>query len=361
MRAALRLARRGHTSPNPMVGAVAVREGTIVGHGYHRRAGGPHAEVIALAQAGEKARGSALYVTLEPCCHHGLTPPCVDTVIASGVRRVVSAMVDPNPRVSGRGLAALRQARIDVTVGVLENEARRLNESYIKHITTGLPYVTLKMAMSLDGKIAAASGDSRWISCEKSRRTVHAMRARADAVVIGAGAAMADDPELTARLVKTRRQPARVIVDERAQLTAASRMLNAPGGQVIVATTRFAQAAALRKLEEAGARILLLEQKDGLVDLGSLFRGLAGMGMINLLLEGGGEIAAAALDARLVDKVIVFIAPKILGGRSAKTPVEGAGVDRVAQALELSDVKTRRSGSDIVVIARPNYAPTEKG
>lgn len=355
MRQALRLAKRGHTNPNPMVGAVVVKDGAVIGRAYHQKAGEPHAEALALAQAGKAAKGSTLYVTLEPCCHYGRTPPCSDAVIAAGVKRVVAAMVDPNPKVAGKGIEALRKAGVEVEIGALEQEARELNEAYIKVVTTGLPFVTLKMAMTLDGKIATRSGDSKWISGEESRRLAHRMRARADAIVIGAGTALMDDPELTARIGGSKRQPARIIVDESARLSVTARMFQKPGGDVIVATTKQACEDTVGKLQEAGARIVCLDAIDGVVDLAALFRSLAEMGFNNVLLEGGGELNAAALNAKLVDKVVIFIAPKIIGGRDAKTPVEGEGVDAVAEALPLADVRTRRCGEDLLVTARPVY------
>ena len=357
MRIAMRLARRGHTSPNPMVGAVVVKDGSIIGRGYHPQAGLPHAEVFALEQAGAAANGAVLYVTLEPCCHYGRTPPCVDAIVKSGARRVVAAMTDPNPKVEGRGLDALRKAGIDVTVGVLENEAKALNEAYVKHITTGLPFVTLKMAMTLDGKIATRTGDSKWVSGEEARRVVHRMRSRADALVIGAGTLNEDDPALTVRRGRGAWQPARVVVDAFARISPDSQVFQSPGGQVIIAATRLADKSDIRKLEAAGARILILGEADGRVDISALFQTLAEMGMINIMLEGGGELSASALAARAVDKVVMFIAPKIIGGRAAKTPVEGEGLPKMEDALPLVDVKTRRCGEDLMVVGRPSYPP----
>lgn len=337
---------------------MVVKDGEIIGEGYHPQAGLPHAEVFALEQAGAGAKGSVLYVTLEPCCHYGRTPPCVEAIIESGARRVVAAMTDPNPKVRGRGLDALRKAGIDVTVGVLENEARVLNEAYVKYITTGFPFVTLKMAMTLDGKIATRTGDSKWVSGEEARRVVHRLRSMADALVIGAGTLRQDDPALTVRYGSRSRQPARIIVDARARVSPESQVFRSPGGQVIVATTRSADARRLRKLEAAGARILVVEEADGRVDVAALFRSLAEMGLINVMLEGGGELSASALAAKAVDKVVLFIAPKIIGGRAAKTPVEGEGLTKMADALLLVDVKTRRCGEDLMVVGRPSYPPS---
>lgn len=359
MKIALRLAARGHTSPNPMVGAVVVKDGLIVGKGYHPKAGEPHAEVFALRRAGKEAKGSTLYVTLEPCSHFGRTPPCADAVIEAGIARIVVAMVDPNPKVSGQGLDRLRKAGVEVTVGLMEEQACQLNEAYIKFITTGLPFVTLKMAMTLDGKIATHAGDSKWVSGEQSRCMVHRLRSRADAIVVGAGTALADDPSLTVRTGKSTWQPARVIVDEVAGIKPNARIFAAEGGEVIIATTSRAAAEDLRKLEAAGARIVIVDGKDGLVDIAALFRELAAMGMIDIILEGGGEINASALQAGIVDKVVMFLAPKIIGGRHAKTPVEGIGAASMAEALQLTDLQFRRCGEDIVITARPKYARSD--
>lgn len=355
MRMALRLARRGGASPNPMVGAVIVKDGEVVGRGFHPKAGESHAEVFALLDAREAARGATLYVNLEPCSHYGRTPPCADAVIAAGIVRVVAAMQDPDPRVSGNGFRKLREAGIDVMVGVLERQAAEMNEAYLKHIATGMPFVTLKMAMTLDGKIASHQGDSRWISGEQSRCVVHKLRARVDAVLIGAGAAIQDDPLLTARHGTVAKQPARVVVDEVAALSLDSRILQEPGGEVIVATTCRADPAKIGKLEAAGARILILDEVGGLVDLPALFRELDNMGIINILAEGGGELSASLVNARLVDKVLMFIAPKIIGGRAAKTPVEGEGTALMSEALPLTDIRVSRCGEDLVVTGRPDY------
>jgi diaminohydroxyphosphoribosylaminopyrimidine deaminase / 5-amino-6-(5-phosphoribosylamino)uracil reductase len=357
MNMALRLAARGRTSPNPMVGAVVVKDGAVVGRGYHPKAGEPHAEVFALREAGAEAKGSTLYVTLEPCSHFGRTPPCADAIVEAGVARVVAAMVDPNPKVSGRGLDKLRGAGIEVAVGLMDEKARRLNEAFIKFITTGMPFVTLKMAMTMDGKIATHAGDSKWISGEESRRLVHRLRDRADAIVVGAGTALTDDPMLTARTGRSNWQPARVIVHELARISPDAQVFRVEGGQAILATTSLAATEDLRKLEAAGARILMVEQEDGLVDVSALFQALAGLGMINIILEGGGELNASALHAGVVDKVVMFLAPKIIGGRHAKTPVEGAGAASMAEAMKLTDLRVRRCGEDIVITGGVEQVP----
>lgn len=353
MRRALALARRGITSPNPMVGAVIVKEGRIVGEGYHKRAGLPHAEVEAIAAAGESARGATMYVTLEPCCHWGRTPPCTKAVISSGITKVVAAMVDPDLRVAGNGIAELDAAGTETSVGLLEDQARRLNEVFIKHATTGLPFVTLKFAMTLDGKIATHTGDSKWVSCDESRKIVHRLRERSDAVLVGIGTVLADDPELTARVGRRVTYPTRVVVDSKALTPPSARLLAQIGGETIIAVTSSATDERIGNLKQAGARIVLMEGADGRVSLPGLMKTLGEMGITSILMEGGGRITSSALDAGIVDKVIVFVAPKIVGGESARTPVEGVGVGTMAEALQLGDLRVRNIGCDIMIEAYP--------
>jgi diaminohydroxyphosphoribosylaminopyrimidine deaminase/5-amino-6-(5-phosphoribosylamino)uracil reductase len=356
MRRALQLAERarGRTTPNPLVGAVLVKEGRVVGEGYHRRAGEPHAEIVALRAAGPEARGAALYVTLEPCSHHGRTPPCSDAVIQAGVARVVAATKDPDPRVNGRGLATLHAAGIEVEVGLLEAQARRQNEVFFKFVTHGLPFVTLKTAMTLDGKIATRTGDSRWVTGERARAYVHRLRAEHDAIMVGIGTARADDPLLTARRHGAR-NPLRVIVDARAELSLASQigrtLCEVP---TVVATTVAAPAARRSALREAGAEVVELPGADGRVDLKALLQELARRPVTSVLLEGGAELAASMLAAGLVDKVICFIAPKIVGGRDAPGPVGGEGLARMADALPLHHVTCRRFGPDYALTGYPS-------
>ena len=342
---AIALARRaaGRTSPNPAVGAVLVREGRIVGEGYHRRAGEPHAEVVALRQAGEAARGATLYVTLEPCAHWGRTPPCADALIQAGVRRVVACTLDPNPRVDGRGFARLAAAGVEVVLarGELRRRVRQLNAGYEKHVTTGLPYVTVKVAMSLDGKIATASGDARWISSEASRALVHRLRARHDAVMVGVGTVLADDPLLTARPGgrARARQPLRVVVDSTARTPLASRLVTSAGptAPVLVATTPRAPAQRLERLRERGIEVRVLPQTaDGRVDLGTLMAELGRRDVLDVLVEGGGTLAGSLVASGMADRLLVFVAPVILGGVTAPTPVGGAGVARIADAWRVA-------------------------
>lgn len=348
MRRALTLARRGRPSPNPRVGAVVASGGRIVGEAYHHRAGQPHAEVLALRAAGEQARGADLYVTLEPCCHHGRTPPCTDAVIAAGISRVVAAMEDPDPKVSSRGFEKLRQAGIAVEVGLCEAEARRLNEAYIKHRTTGMPLVILKSAISLDGRIATRTGSSRWITGERARAYAHRIRSEADAIVIGAGTARLDNPALTARVGRKTLHPARVIVTASGVLPPDLAAV-CETGECIIATCAGSPSESLRKLEAGGAHIIRLEQCGGRLSIAELMRQLAAMGCLTVLIEGGGELAASALEERVVDKVMFFYAPCIIGGREAAPAVGGTGVADVGSAVRLERLRIRRLGPDFLV------------
>lgn len=349
MRRALTLARRGagKTSPNPAVGCVIVRNGLIVGEGWHRKAGTPHAEVLALRQAGDQARGSTVYVTLEPCSHHGRTPPCAEALIAAGVKRVVAAMVDPNPRVSGRGLALLEGTGIQTCVGLLEQECRQLNEAFIKQVTTGRPFVLLKMATTLDGWTATESGDSRWITGEPSRKLVHRLRSRLDAVMVGIGTALADDPQLTCRHV-VGANPLRIIVDSRLSLPLDSQLCRSAAQVPTLVATITADADKSAALAAQQVRVMLCRERDGQVDLDDLMRQLGEMGVQSILLEGGAALAGAALAAGLIDKVALFYAPKLLGGTG--TPLlAGPPPGRMHESLTLHRLSVRRSGDDILI------------
>ncbi len=350
MKRALKLAARGEgrTSPNPMVGAVIVAGGKLVGEGYHKEYGGPHAEVWALEAAGKRSRGATAYVTLEPCSHYGKTPPCAMALIEAGVARVVAAVVDPNPKVSGRGLQLLREAGIGVEVGVMEAEARRLNAAYFKYVTTGLPLLSLKAAMSLDGKIATVSGESQWITGERARKEAHRLRAVHDAVLVGVGTVLADEPRLTVRKVRGR-NPLRVVVDSEARTPPESALLTADERTPIIAVTERAPKDRVKALERAGAEVWVGPAFDGKVDLRTLMKRLAEKQVQSVLVEGGGTVAAAALAAGLVDRVYFFIAPLIIGGERARTPVEGEGIGRLAEAWRLEGVKVRRVGEDLLI------------
>ncbi len=350
MRRALGLASRalGRTSPNPAVGAVVVREGAEVGWGYHRAAGEPHAEVEALARAGPLAAGATLYVNLEPCNHHGRTPPCTDAILAAGVRRVVVAVEDPDARVRGKGVRRLEEAGVDVEVGVLEGEARRLNAAYIKHRTTGLPWVTAKWAMSLDGRLATRTGASRWITGPEAREYVHRLRDQHDAVMVGVGTAVKDDPALTCRLPGGR-DPLRVVVDSRLRLPPQARMLREGGSRVVVATTPAADAARAEQLRGAGAEVWVCEPEGGRVSLRDLLGRLAGRGALSVLAEGGSALHGSLLEAGLVDRVVAFLGPLVVGGDGAPSPVGGAGVAELSRALRLEHVVVRQFGQDVCV------------
>jgi diaminohydroxyphosphoribosylaminopyrimidine deaminase / 5-amino-6-(5-phosphoribosylamino)uracil reductase len=344
---ALAEAGRGLTSPNPMVGAVVVRDGSLVGEGLHRRAGSVHAEIEALAAAGERARGATLYVTLEPCNHEGRTPPCAPAVVASGVARVVIATPDPNPRVKGGGADALRAAGVAVATGCLAAQARLLNRAFFTAMLKQRPHVTLKCAMSLDGRIADASGRARWITGPEARREAHRLRAEADAVVVGIGTALADDPALDVRLDPPwPRQPLRVVVDSRARLSPAARVIGAGDpSRAVVAVTEAAPPSRVAALVERGATVLACKTREGRVDVTDLLGHLSAMDAIGVLLEGGSALNAAFLEAGAVDRAAFFLAPIILGGRLATGPVAGAGRP-LHEAIRLTGVSARPVGPD---------------
>ncbi len=340
MKRAIALAKRGlgRTSPNPAVGAVIVKSGKIIAEDYHRRAGMPHAEALALQKAGKAGKGSTLYVSLEPCCHTGKrTPPCTKAIIKAGIKKVFVSMLDPNPKVSGRGVAGLRAAGIDVEVGALAGEAKTLNEVYVKYITTGRPFVILKVAMTLDGKIATPEGRSKWITGEKARLLVHRLRSRVDAVLTAIGTVKADDPELTAR-IKGGRQPIRVVIDPDFQTPRDARILSTPPETIIVTREENASLPPVKTI--------LFKEK---LDLNRLMRRLASMGVTSVLIEGGSSLNAHALEDGIVDKVMFFIAPKIIGGRESYPAVGGRPSRGLEEAWRLRDLKVRRVGEDILV------------
>lgn len=355
MSLALRLAQRarGATSPNPAVGAVIVRRGRIVGTGYHRRAGGHHAEVEALRRAGTKARGATLYVTLEPCNRTGRTPPCCDAVLRAGVSDVVAATRDPNPLTNGRGFARLRQAGVRVRTGLLGRAARQLNAPFEKVMRTGLPLVIGKVGQSLDGKIATAAGQSRWITSRAARRDAHRQRAHVDAILIGINTALADDPRLSVRGIAHRQdRPVKVIVDSR--LRAHPRLRCLRGAHAIIATT-VRKPGQARALAQAGAEVWVVPGRAGRVSLTALCRRLAARGLQSVLIEGGGEVLASAVHERLLDRVVWYIEPVLLGGRAAPGALGGAGVAQLAKAARLRDVTVRRLGTTVCLTGRVAY------
>ncbi|RME33713.1 MAG: bifunctional diaminohydroxyphosphoribosylaminopyrimidine deaminase/5-amino-6-(5-phosphoribosylamino)uracil reductase RibD [Gammaproteobacteria bacterium] len=354
MARAIRLAERGRysTPPNPCVGCVLVRDGKVVGEGWHRRAGGPHAEVIALEMAGERSRGAACYLSLEPCVHHGRTPPCTEALIRAGVSRVVCAHADPNPRVSGKGLERLRQAGVEVHCGLLEAEARRLNPGFIRRMTRGLPLVRLKLAMSLDGRTAMASGESQWITSPQSRADVQRLRAGSGAVLTGIGTVLADDPALTVRDPRfdtAGRQPLRVVLDSGLRTPPDCQLLGEPGPVLICTCSRDRQAR--ERLERAGAAVVTLPGEER-IDLHAVLRELAGREVNTVLVEAGATLAGAFVGAGLVDELILYQAPKLLG-EAARGLLQLPALERLEQAPRLEVTDLRRVGPDWRVTARP--------
>ena len=354
MEYALSLARLavGCTSPNPAVGAVVVKDGLVMGMGYTQPAGSEHAEVMALRQAGDKARGAAMYVTLEPCSHYGRTPPCAEAIIKAGISEVHIALLDPNPVVSGRGIGRLNEAGVRTYVGMCEEEACQINEAYIKHITTGLPFVMAKFAMSLDGKIATKTGDSKWITNEEARKYAHGLRYGADVIMVGANTIVADDPHLTARGCGGRggtgkMQPLRLVVDGRGRVPVDAHVFEQPGC-VLLAVREPLDPVRKTAFVDAGAEVLECPAGIGGVDVVELLRLLGKRGIVTVLAEGGGELLGTLFDNDLVDKVMVFISPVIIGGQSAAI-VAGNGVDTMAEAMRLSRVDIKTFGEDVLL------------
>ncbi len=342
---------RGLVSPNPMVGAVVVREGRIVGEGYHEGPGRRHAEVVALAAAGKAATGASLYVSLEPCNHFGRTGPCTEAIIDAGVTRVVSAMTDPNPIVDGRGYETLRRGGVEVHAGVLAEEAERQNEAYAKHVRTGVPYVTWKMAASLDGKVAARDGTSRWITGEAARSDVHRLRAASDAIVVGAGTALADDPSLTVRAPGyAGRPPLRVLVDARGRVPATGDLFD-DAAPTLVATTSAASVERRGAWRDAGAEVVEFENEGDRVPLDALLQHLGKRDVQSVLLEGGPTLAWSAVEDGVVDKLIIYLAPRLIGGRDAPTVLGGRGFAPIANALALRIRSFDLVGHDLKVEA----------
>jgi len=348
----------GRVQPNPMVGAVIVRDGEVLGEGWHADFGGPHAEVEAIAACGDvDLRGATMYVSLEPCCHTGKTPPCTDAIVAAGISRVVVAAEDPSEKASGRGLGILRDEGIDVAMGSgeLATQARRLNQGFRKHARTGRPWILFKSAMTLDGKVATRTGDSQWISGEQSRELGHYWRAAVDAVAVGIGTALADDPRLTSRVPNATRQPRRIVFDGLARLPLDSKLVTeASEIPLTVVISRAAPRSAADALEAAGADVIVASGeneparvKSALAQLGSLDPPVT-----SILLEGGPHLAGAFFDAGEIDEIRLFLAPVVLGGASARDPLEGEGVERIADAVQAMSLDVERVGGDVLVMAR---------
>jgi len=355
MRRALSLARLavGYTNPNPAVGAVIVKDGFVVGRGCTQPAGSSHAEVVALRQAGEKAKGATMYVTMEPCCHYGRTPPCTQAIINAGISEIYVSLLDPNPLVSGRGMRELNEAGIKTYFGVCQEEAYEINEAYIKFITTGSPFITIKVAMSLDGKIATKTGHSKWISNEEARNYVHSLRHSANAIMVGVNTIIKDNPKLTARGCQgkggtPKAQPLRLIVDSSGRTPLDSQVFKQPG-KTLLAVVDPLDSERKKKLIQIGAEVLELPGVDGLVDLEKLLKTIGKRNIVTVLVEGGSKILGSLFDHRLVDKVLVFISPIIIGGSQAKTAVGGDGVNNLMEALSLGRVKIKKFGNNVLI------------
>ena len=355
MKRAISLAKQGSgwVNPNPVVGAVLVKDGRVIGEGFHEFFGGPHAEVNAIRAvsdpSGDQIAGSTLYVTLEPCSHHGKTPPCVNLIAEKKIAKVVLGITDQNPVVNGAGIRFLKSRGIEVTVGMMEQQIKELNEVFIKYIQTGMPFVVLKSAMTLDGKIATVTNASRWITGEASRRKVHHMRQQFGAVLIGVDTVIFDDPLLNIRLKGEWKNPLKVIADTHGRIPMQSKVLTNDPQLTIVATTQLADPNRLKDIERAGAQILICPVKDDKVDLAFVMKSLGAMGIDSVMIEGGSTIAFSVLHEGLVDKLISFIAPKILGGVNAPTAVGGTGISSMEDAIDLVSMRTRKVGCDLMI------------
>jgi len=352
----------GATNPNPLVGAVVVKDDHVIGRGYHRGPGEMHAEMEALCDLGEEAIGATLYVNLEPCCHFGRTPPCVSIIKEKGISKVVAAMKDPNQKVNGKGFESLRQAGIDVVVGVLEEEAAKLNEIFIKFISSEMPFVIMKSAMTLDGKIACENGDSFWVSGEKARNESQFLRRRVASIMVGVNTVINDNPKLTVRIPREEtRNPLRVVVDSTGKIPIDSFIvMTAHEIPTIVATTELIDDTREKMLLDKGVVLLKLPSKDGRVDVKALLHNLHSMGLDSVLLEGGSELNASFLEAGVVDKVVMYLAPKILGGANALTPVGGKGINAMKDALVVRSMSVRWIGGDLCIEGYLNEAKDRK-
>lgn len=344
----LALKSKGNTSPNPMVGALVVKNGKIIGRGYHERAGLAHAEVIALNEAGKNAKRATLYVTLEPCAHFGRTPPCVDSIIKSGIKEVIIGMVDPNPLNNGKGILMLKHSGIKVRAGFLENKLKKINEPFIKYITKRMPFVTVKVAESLDGRIATKTGDSKWITSDKSRALSHRMRQNYDAIMVGVNTVLRDNPKLDTWFSK--KHPKKIIVDSQLSVPQNANIFSGHS-QVILVTlpAKPGQETENRKILSQKTKVLEVKEKAGQINLKDMFKKLAQLEITNVLVEGGGTLNGSLFDDGLVDKVLFFISPKIIGGKDAIGSVMGRGISRMDKAIKLKDLSLKRIGEDFLV------------
>ena len=353
MNKAIKLAKKGEgfVNPNPLVGAVIIKNKKIIGEGYHEHWGGNHAEINAIKDAVESTENSTMYVTLEPCSHFGKTSPCVEAIIKSKIRKVVIGLIDPNPLVSGKGIKTLEDKGIEVVTGILENECRELNEVFLKYIETKLPFVTLKYAMTLDSKISSYTGDSKWISNSKSRKYVHELRHVNSAIMVGIGTVLNDNPSLNTRLdIEEAKDPIRIIVDTKGRIPIDFKVVNLKSNaKTIIATTSLIKKDKLKDLEDKNITVIICPEFNNQVDLNYLLKYLAKEGISSILLEGGSELNFNMLEEELVDKVITFIAPKIIGGSLSKTPVGGHGIKLMRNSINTNDIKYKTFDDDICI------------
>lgn len=343
----------GFTSPNPAVGAVIVKDGLVVGLGHTQPPGLAHAEIMAIRQAGDRAKGATMYVTLEPCCHQGKTPPCTNAIIEAGIRKIHIALIDPNPVVSGKGVQQLKNKGIEVVVGEHAEKAREINEGYIKYITTGYPFVMAKFAMSMDGKIATKNGDARWISSEEARNHVHQLRRTVDAIMVGANTVIIDNPRLTARGSfekggRTKSQPLRIIVDGRGRTPLNAQVFEEPGS-ILMAVSQSVDQKKVDAYKKAGAEVIIFQSKDDVIALNELMEVLGKKQITSIMVEGGSILFGSLFDSCLIDKVLVCIAPLIIGGEEAKSAVAGCGVETISGALKLHNITINSVGADILL------------
>ena len=353
MARALQLAEKalGRTSPNPIVGAVIVKNGKIIGEGYHKQAGKEHAEVSAIRKAGKNVHGAEMFVNLEPCCHYGETPPCVDAIFSSGLKKVYVGMIDPNKLVNRQGISILRRKGVVVEVGILKKKCELLNESFTKFIRTGNPFVTLKSGISLDGKIATNSGESQWITCEKSRNLVHEIRGKVDAILVGSGTVLKDNPRLTVRLNRGKpKNPMRVVLDRRSRIKIGSRIFeNADNDKVVYVTSPNLSKEKEKRLRNIGVDILFCRNRSKGVKLEVLLKELGERGIVSLLIEGGAELNASALKENIVDKALLFVAPLIIGGHKSPSFIGGSGVQKLKDAVRLKNIEAKKVGGDLMI------------
>lgn len=344
----LALKAKGMTSPNPLVGALVVKNGRIIGRGFHKKAGFAHAEVVALDEAGEKAKGATLYVTLEPCAHFGRTPPCVERIIQSRIQQVIVGTKDVNPLNNGKGIEILKKRGIKVEVGFLEEKLKRMNEVFFKYITKRMPFVTVKVAQSLDGRIATHTGDSKWITSDTSRMYAHRMRKEYDGIIVGVNTVLRDNPKLDAWF--SRKQPVKIVIDSQLSTPAEANIFSGKGQVVIITLpTPVGQETENRKILNQKAKIIEVKEKAGQINLRDALKKLAQQEIANILVEGGGTLIGSLFDDKLVDKVLFFVSPKIIGGKDAISSVMGQGISRIESAIRLREVRIKRSGDDFLV------------